>query len=155
MANFVQKLGLENHQEIVVLNAPKEFAAELTNLRKTFQVAVSLKKSKSVSFILVFVKAQKEVDMLIPALTARLSPEVVLWMAYPDGSSKKYRTEITRDKGWDILGTHGFQSIRRQTLDDDWSALCFQKIDYLKKSANDGDVLTNLSNDKRQVKKSS
>jgi len=155
MTLLFQKLGLNDHQEVVILNAPKEFAAEITALKKVTSVSVALKKSKIVSFLLIFVKTQKEIDILIPALLSRLQTDVVLWMAYPDGASKKHRTEITRDRGWDIFGSHGFQSVRHLSLDNDWSGICFQRIEYLKTLVKDTDARRASVNDSGLSKKSS
>lgn len=132
-----QKLNIGNYEEIFILNAPKEFTTEISALKKSTNVSMSLKKAKQIKFLLAFVKSQKEIDILIPPLPARLSFDAALWMAYPKGTSKKYRTEINRDRGWDILGVHGFVSVRQITLDEDWSALCFHRAEFIKSSTRD------------------
>jgi hypothetical protein len=53
-------------------------------------------------------------------------------MVYPKKTSKKYKTQIHRDSGWTALGELGFEPVSLVSLDDDWSALRFRKVDYIK-----------------------
>jgi hypothetical protein len=127
MTSIWQKMNLDELQEVFILNPPKEFAAEITALKKQRPVAMSLKKGKPATQVIAFVKTQKEVDVLLPMITGRLGAEATLWMAYPNGGSRKHRAEIDRDRGWDILSIHGFSSVRQVSLDQEWSALCFRR----------------------------
>ena len=50
----------------------------------------------------------------------------------PKGSSKKYRSQIDRDHGWDVLGSEGFEPVRMVAIDEDWSALRFRRKSFIK-----------------------
>jgi hypothetical protein len=56
----------------------------------------------------------------------------VVWFAYPKGTSKKYKSEINRDNGWQILGELGFEGVRGVAIDEDWSALRFRRVEFIK-----------------------
>jgi hypothetical protein len=55
-----------------------------------------------------------------------------LWMVYPKGSSKKYKCEFNRDTGWTALGVAGYEPVRQVAIDEDWSALRFRKVAFIK-----------------------
>ena len=48
-------------------------------------------------------------------------------------SSKNYKCDFERDSGWDILGEHGFEPVRIVAIDEDWSALRFRRVEFIKK----------------------
>jgi hypothetical protein len=66
------------------------------------------------------------------AIAKKASGDAVVWFAYPKGSSKKYKSEITRDHGWQILGELGFEGVRAIAIDEDWSAIRFRRVEFIK-----------------------
>lgn len=98
------KLNLKEQSEIVVLNAPESFEAELGGLRGV-NVRRDLAGPPRISFGLAFVTRQAEVDLLAKSLAKMAEGDAVVWLAYPKGSSKRYKCEFGRDTGWDALGT--------------------------------------------------
>jgi hypothetical protein len=56
---------------------------------------------------------------------------------YPKGSSKRYRCDFNRDTGWAALGDVGFEGVRLISIDDDWSAMRFRRLEYVKSLARD------------------
>lgn len=131
MASVFGKLNLKDQNEIVVLNAPQSFEAELATL-KAVQVVRDLKKAKAVRFSLAFVTKQKEVDSIAPSIAKKAEGDAVVWFAYPKGSSKKYKSEINRDSGWTVFGREGFEPVRMVAIDEDWSAIRFRRADFIK-----------------------
>jgi len=85
-----------------------------------------------VSFSLTFLMTQAEVDSLAPAIARKAQGDALLWFAYPKGSSKKYRSQIDRDHGWDVLGREGFEPVRMVAIDEDWSAVRFRRKSFIK-----------------------
>ena len=45
----------------------------------------------------------------------------------PKGTSKRYKSEIHRDTGWQAIGQAGFEPVRAVAIDEDWSALRFRR----------------------------
>jgi hypothetical protein len=131
MPSTFEKLNLKNQRQIVVLNAPGSFEHELTALRH-FKILRGLEGVDEIDFLLAFVSTQREVDALATAMAMKAKGDAVVWFAYPKGTSKKYRSEISRDKGWQILGHFGFEGVRGVAIDEDWSAIRFRRAEFIK-----------------------
>lgn len=131
MATMLEKLNLKNESSIVVLNAPESFEPHLAGLEPV-NVLRTLTPGTRVRFAIAFVVTQKELDEASEALAAGAEGDAIVWLAYPKKSSKKYRCEFNRDSGWNILGKAGFEGVRMVAIDDDWSALRFRRVEFIK-----------------------
>jgi hypothetical protein len=124
------KLNLKDQAEIVVLNAPASFEPELKSLK-----GVTVRrdaKGGDIDFSLAFVTTQKDVDTLGPQVAKKANGDAVVWFAYPKGSSKKYTSQINRDNGWAVMGKAGFEPVRMVAIDEDWSAVRFRRVEFIK-----------------------
>ena len=126
-----EKLNLKDQKQILVLNAPKSFDAELKTLRGV-TVQRDLKSAGQIEFSLAFVTRQKEVDTLGKTIAKKAEGDAVVWFAYPKGSSKNYKSEINRDSGWKVLGDAGFEPVRMVAIDEDFSAVRFRRAEFIK-----------------------
>lgn len=131
MSAIFKKLNLKEQSEIVVLNAPASFEPELAALADV-NVVRDLKAVKALTFALAFVTKQAEVDKLAAALAKRAPGDALIWFAYPKGTSKKYKCEFNRDTGWAKLGELGYEGVRMVAIDEDWSALRFRRVEFIK-----------------------
>ncbi|MBE9466586.1 hypothetical protein ACFP1I_23510 [Dyadobacter subterraneus] len=127
-----KKLNLKNQKTVVVLNAPDSFGVNLDSIRDKAAVVNALEEISEIDFILVFVTKQIEIDNLIPKIAQLLKGDAVLWMCYPKGTSKKYKCDFNRDTGWQIMGNYDLEPVRMVAIDEDWSALRFKKVDFIK-----------------------
>lgn len=134
MASIFEKLNLKGQREILVVNAPDSFDDELASLNG-FVVHRDPLDVATVSFALVFATTQAEVDALSCLLVPKAEGDALLWFAYPKGTSRKYRCDFNRDNGWDALRKAGFESVRMVAIDEDWSALRFRRVEYMKTHA--------------------
>ena len=71
-------------------------------------------------------------DSVSKKLAQSTESDAVVWIAYPKGTSKKYKAEFNRDTGWKAIGEVGFESVRQVAIDEDWSALRFRRTEYIK-----------------------
>lgn len=126
-----KKLNLGVHQEIVLFNAPASFESEL-KLLKGVKIARDPVKPKDVKFGLAFAITQAQLDRASKILAAASEGDAVIWFAYPKGSSKRYICEFNRDTGWGVIRAAGFESVRMVAIDEDWSALRFRRVKYVK-----------------------
>jgi hypothetical protein len=110
------------------MNAPEEFQETLTDIRSD----IHRQASQEYGFILVFVKNQADINRLLPTALPALQGDGYLWIAYPKKSSKKYNSDISRDKGWEILGEHNYEPVTQIAIDEDWSALRFRQVGSIK-----------------------
>lgn len=131
MSTVFEKLNLKTQADILILNAPESFEKEIATLKKvTVHRAVS--ELKQLEFALAFVTRQSEVDKLAAQLTKRAEGDAILWFAYPKGTSKKYKCDFNRDTGWAALEAAGFTTVRAVAIDEDWTALRFRRVEFVK-----------------------
>jgi hypothetical protein len=128
-----KKLNLGSHQEIAVFNAPYSFESELKRL-KGVKITRDPAKPKGVKFGLAFAITQAQLDRASKILAAASDGDAVIWFAYPKGGSKRYTCEFNRDSGWGVIRDAGFDSVRMVAIDEDWSALRFRRVEYVKPS---------------------
>jgi len=131
MLSIFEKLQLKNHGEILLLNAPASFEPEVATLVGV-RVLRALKGVEDVKFALTFVTKQDQLSALGAAVARKAKGDAVIWFAYPKGTSKKYKSEINRDNGWQVLGEGGFEPVRMVAIDEDWSALRFRRVEHIK-----------------------
>ena len=128
-----KKLNLGVHREIAVFNAPDSFEQEFKRL-KGVKIMRDPAKPKGVKFGLAFAITQAQLDRASKILAAATEGDAVIWFAYPKGTSKRYACEFNRDSGWSVIRDAGFESVRMVAIDEDWSALRFRRVEYVKPS---------------------
>ena len=106
------------------------FEPELLAL-KNVKVIRDSKNAKTIRFALAFATRQAEVDSLTRDLTGKADGDALLWFAYPKGGSKKYKCEFNRDTGWSAMRSAGFDTVRQVSIDEDWSALRFRRVEFI------------------------
>jgi hypothetical protein len=131
MATLFEKLNLKGHQEILVLRAPESFEPELARL-PVMTIHRHLESVTDIRFSLAFVTRQSEVDALAPQIASRAKGDATVWFAYPKGTSKRYKCDFNRDTGWNVLKAAGFDTVRAIAIDEDWTALRFRRVEYIK-----------------------
>lgn len=131
MPNLFDKMNLKDQHEIVVLNAPASFEPELAALEGV-NILRDAAKAKKIAFGLAFAVTQAELDRVSKVFASKAEGDAVLWFAYPKGSSKRYQCEFNRDSGWDVIRSAGFDSVRMVAIDEDWSALRFRRVKFIK-----------------------
>jgi hypothetical protein len=133
MTPLFTKLNLGSHRDILVVDAPASFEPELAALDGV-TIRRTAKGMKSIAFAHVFVKTLAEVDAAAKLLPKAVG-DAIVWLAYPKGTSKRYRCEFNRDNGWAAIEAAGFESVRMVAIDEDWSALRFRRREFVKSSS--------------------
>ncbi|RIW17529.1 hypothetical protein D0X99_05680 [Algoriphagus lacus] len=129
MDPILKKMNFKAGMKIGVWNVPTDLESLIETWRKEGWMAGSNEKP---NFLLAFVETEEEVGKIFPQLHS-LSPEdEILWMAYPKGTSKKYKAQINRDSGWKKVGELDYEVVRQIAIDADWSALRFRKVKFIK-----------------------
>ncbi len=115
--------------KIRVWNVPTELSKLVESWEKE---GLMVPENEKPDFLLAFVQSSEEVEKYFLQMH-ELSPEdEAIWLAYPKGSSKRYKSKINRDNGWKYLGQFDYEGVRQIAIDDDWSALRFRKIRFIK-----------------------
>ena len=130
MASVFAKLNLKDQKTVVVINSPHSFENELSQL-KGAKIVRDTQGVSSVEFAIAFVTQRKEVDRAARELIKKSTADAILWFAYPKGSSKTIKSELKRDRGWDVLRSAGFDTVRLVAIDADWSALRFRRTEHI------------------------
>src|SRR5438132_12658517 len=105
-----KKLKLTGRKKPAVINAPDGY-----------DLGVATKLSGKHDWIQLFVRNKAELDRSIARVVAALEPDAALWISFPKGSSKM-QTDLTRDKGWEVLPTLDLKWVTLVSVDDTWSA---------------------------------
>jgi hypothetical protein len=132
MTPLFKKLNFKIQDPVLVVNAPESFEKETDQLLPFTTILNDPELVATCSFIIAFVTQQAEVDALAFLLSKKLEGDGILWFCYPKGSSKKYKCNFNRDTGWNALAKEGFEGVRMVAVDEDWSALRFRKVQYIK-----------------------
>lgn len=136
MNALLKKLNFKEHKKVAIINAPAEFLDQMKDFSEYLEVTDKL-SDEAIPFVLAFVKEQKQIDELAPKIDDVLGKDGLFWWAYPKGSSKRYKCDFNRDTGWQIMGKLGYESVRMVAVDEDWSALRFRKVEFVKTMTRD------------------
>jgi hypothetical protein len=132
MTDLFKKLNYKNQPVILALNPPKSFDNELNTMSDLAKIFKSENEIAEIEFALVFVTKQHEIDEIITRIYPMLIGDTILWFCYPKGTSKNYKCDFNRDTGWQGLRKLNLDTVRQVSIDEDWSALRFRKIEYIK-----------------------
>jgi hypothetical protein len=131
MSVIFKKLNLKDQDEIVVLNAPQSFEPEIGSLTG-IQVLRDTAAAHKIVYVISFVTWEEQVAEITKSIIPKIEGDATVWFVYPKKSSKQYKSEINRDRGWAALGQAGFEPVRQVAIDADWSALRFRQVQYIK-----------------------
>lgn len=132
MKKLLDKLNYKGQKRIAVIHAEDSFTISLNNELKDVMIDKEIDPRYPYDFIILFVKSVLEVEFLTPIALHNLLVDGVLWVCYPKKTSKKYSSDINRDHGWNALNDSGFQGIRIVSIDENWSAIRFRNIKFIK-----------------------
>ncbi|QCK16859.1 hypothetical protein [Mangrovivirga cuniculi] len=133
MDSVFKKMNLKDHNEVFVIDAPESFNANIQRLPSKIKVYRNIDNAEEIEFIVIFVTLKEQIDASFSQIKSRLAGDALVWYCYPKGSSKKYKCDFNRDNGWQVLGDAGLEPVRMVAIDEDWSALRFRKVEYVKK----------------------
>jgi hypothetical protein len=117
---LAKKMKLKSGLKAAVINAPENYVDILKH-----DTAMSPTLNGKFDWIQIFVKSKTELDALVPKVSKALRPESMLWISFPKGSSK-IQTDLTRDKGWEILQGLDLKWITLISVNETWSAFALR-----------------------------
>jgi hypothetical protein len=132
MDALFKKLNFKDQSAVFVLNIPDNLLHHLDDMKHFTTVNQHVSIQDEINFALIFAVTQKQLDDAIHAIAPQLKGDAIFWVAYPKGSSKKYKCEFNRDAGWQVMGNYGMEGVRQVAIDEDWSALRFRKVEFIK-----------------------
>jgi hypothetical protein len=117
---LAKKMKLKSGLKAAVINAPENYVDTLKH-----DTAMSPTLNGKFDWIQIFVKSKAELDALAPKASRALRPESMLWISFPKGVSK-IQTDLTRDKGWEVLQDLDLKWITLISVNETWSAFALR-----------------------------
>lgn len=135
MNAMAKKLQVKASQKILILGAPSWFQPALLPLPENTFIETRLNgKTGQFNLILLFVKNREELADKFPPLFVLLSPDTILWIAYPKKRSG-ISTDLNMMGGWDTMEKHLLRPVASASLNEEWTAIRFKPGSAVKKSA--------------------
>lgn len=132
MSELLKKFNVKDQTSMLLWNKPDEFLSVQEEWSKTLDILES-PPDEPTDFLLVFVKDRQQLEENKPLIQKNMDPKGLIWIAYPKKTSKKYKSDISRDDFWEGLRDLGLEPVRQIAIDDDWSALRFRPGDDIKR----------------------
>ena len=120
---LARKLGFKEGFRAGFVNSPKEFAKELAPLPSDVSISVGT-LTKPLDLILLFADSQKTLKREFPKLARKLSPNGMLWIAWPKRASG-VATDLSDNSVRDIGLAAGLVDVKVCAVNDVWSGLKF------------------------------
>ncbi|MCC7119143.1 MAG: hypothetical protein IT310_11500 [Anaerolineales bacterium] len=116
---LAKKMKLKEGCTATILNAPDDYLEEL----KPFPLRAKIlqKPDTQSDWIQIFVKTKTEIDALFPKILWLLKPNTLIWICFPKATSK-IQTDLTRDKGWDVVAEANLKWVALISINATWSA---------------------------------
>jgi hypothetical protein len=118
-STLAKKLKLKPGQRAAIIGAPEGYIDSLRPLPE--QLELSQQLDGTFDWVQIFVKNQADVAQLFPKIVQTLNPESMLWVSFPKGTSK-IQTDLTRDRGWDVVQQADLKWINLISINETWSA---------------------------------
>ncbi|WP_339759001.1 hypothetical protein [Algoriphagus aquimarinus] len=128
MDPILKKMTWKEGMNIQLWNIP----SELKELISTWEKDGLINPEAKPDFMVAFVQTEEEVMQYFFEMQAKAPDDQQLWMAYPKGTSKRYKAKINRDFGWKYLGEFDYEGVRQIAINEDWSALRFRNKKHIK-----------------------
>jgi hypothetical protein len=135
MKELLNKLNYREQKRIAVINAEQQFIRTISKELKGIITDSEIDPRCPYEFMIIFVRTAKEVKHFTPLALHNLTADGLLWLCYPKKSSRLFSLVPECDKGWNSLNKLGFYGVRMVSVDDNWSAIRFRNIKYIKSTS--------------------
>ena len=117
-----KKLGIKENQRVALINEPVGFREQLGSLPASVHIVKRL--SSPLDLVLLFVDQEKALAKRFRELVRQLSPNGMIWVAWPKKSSG-VSTDLIFDRVQRIGLNCGLVDVKICAIDDVWSGLKF------------------------------
>ncbi|MGE5379651.1 MAG: hypothetical protein ACM3NT_01140 [Methylocystaceae bacterium] len=129
--SLTQKLGFDQPGTVLLINSPEQFSQMLTAEGISYDISATGVYRKVIFFVL----SRQEAEHLAAGAVHALAADGWLWLAYPKGTSKRYKVDINRDRAWDILKPYDYEPVSQVAIDEDWTAMRFRPQAAIKRKS--------------------
>ena len=117
-----KKLGIKEGSRIELVNSPENFQTELGELPD--RVEFAKRPTNLLDIIIFFVLSQRELARNFAKLAQKLTPNGMIWIAWPKKSSG-VKTDLTFEPVQRIGLDAGLVDVKICAIDETWSGLKF------------------------------
>ena len=117
---LVQKLGIKPGMRVHFIGVPRDYFEK--TLGRTPTVMMMMKLKGPLDFVQWFVTGRKALETGLPAVTASLAENGMLWVSWPKKASK-VETDVTEDVIREVALPGGLVDVKVCAVDDTWSGL--------------------------------
>jgi len=110
-----KKLGIKPDTRVVVVAAPD---TERPHIDRALPGGPA-------DLVVAFARDTEDLGRIAPRALAALAPEGILWIAYRK-KAPGVKSDLSRDRGWDVVTSAGWQAVSLVAIDSAWSALRFK-----------------------------
>jgi hypothetical protein len=128
MNPVIKKLGLKNQKTVLVVNAPAEYKSILEQMPVNVHKTIDGKYE----FIQIFALNINEGRQYAEKSVNAIDGDGHLWLCYPKGTSKKYKSDLNRNTVLDLFAPINFEGVTQIAIDEDWSALRVRHVDNIR-----------------------
>ncbi|WP_187355386.1 YdeI/OmpD-associated family protein [Paenibacillus tengchongensis] len=121
----MKKLRLPEDGKVLVLQPPDGFLQELGLDADAASVQDGLQGVYD--YVQLFAASVSELEQYGPQALAAIKHDGLLWLCYPKGSAG-LKTDLSRDKGWELVWNAGYEGISLVSIDAKWSAMRFRPL---------------------------
>jgi len=115
-----QKLGLKPNEQVVLINAPKNYAELLAEIPAG--IVFSGRMKSGARFVHLFLAKRSELQKKLVTLRKQLADDGTLWVSWPKKSAG-VPTDVTEDVIRAVALPLGFVDIKVCAVDETWSGL--------------------------------
>jgi hypothetical protein len=134
LSPLARKLRLEPNHRVAILNAPPGYLDSLAPAPA--DVRTDLQPPEMFDAVQLFVNGVEELRSLGPPAIRAVKQGGLLWITYPKGGKTRGITDLPATPWWvkrDVLGEitaeTGYRPVAFVKIDDNWTALRFNRID--------------------------
>jgi len=118
-APLAKKLALKPGQRFLLIGPPLGYKESLGKLPE----GVALVTTGKADAVQAFAKDKAEMKAALAKAKEALNPGGMIWLTYPKGTSKKFKSDVHRDVVREYAEGVGLQTVALVAVDEDWSAM--------------------------------
>lgn len=150
MNALLKKLKIKSGAKVMFTNLPED----LQWMRSELESMGAVESSNSSEFTVAigFGTSSDAIGTFFHLINETVKSDEIVWFCYPKKTSKKYQSSINRENGWDVISDLTFEPVMQVAIDEDWSALRFRKIEFIKKfTRNESMVISKTAKERKQL----
>ncbi|WNJ17653.1 hypothetical protein [Pontibacter sp. G13] len=129
MQAALKKMRFQPDMSVQIFGCPEDLVSAFSEAGIVANVPV-----ESAAFTLVFCEQRADFDRLVPPIMDGIPFDSLLWIAYPKGTSKRYKSDLNRNAMWELLQAWDLRPVTQIAIDADWSGMRFRPNAVVKSS---------------------